>query len=138
LVLWLIEDMEESFPVIEQIVHGAEEAAASKFERQFTRTFKREAAERLSTGGSWKLARLELLYFLDRAVSTCPDPPDHLIVPQQVSTPMCDNWTAQDDRLLMYGNWKFGYNRYENVQFSVPELPNRHIVTDRRNGWFRV
>ena len=72
-------------------------------------------------GGAW-IKRIELLYYItmdiEKANHNFPD----IIVPKCQGNIPSDSWTLNDDRCLIYGTWKCGFAKYDDM-FADEEIP---------------
>ena len=128
---WILEASEEKNPVVESIFGQANTPDNQAFERKFAKTHKKNFVQIISSGAQWKLVRLDALYFLNLSVTTCPNPPDGLIVPDILAQKPAEWWTEADDKALMYGVWKLGYQQYGEITFSNAETPAQTMLTNR-------
>jgi len=64
--------------------------------------------------GAW-LKRIEMLYYICMSVEKSERKPDAIFVPHVLGNPPTSWWTADDDRYLIYGTWKNGFSRSEEI-----------------------
>ena len=66
-------------------------------------------------GSTW-IKRIEMLYYLNMAVEKANRNPEEIFVPAvQGSNPAEDWWCENDDRYLIYGTWKNGFSRTDEI-----------------------
>ena len=131
---WLLEASDESFSMIQAIYERGKDPETQNFEDNFFEEHKEDFAPNVANGASWKLERLERMYFISGYVSTCPDPPEGLIVPTTTAAKPAEWWTEDDDKKLLFGTYTNGYLQYANIQFSnqnPPEPINQKALTTR-------
>ena len=141
---WMIKASEESFPVLESIYTHSRSKETKDFENIFK--YYSDTKVSCSSGAAKKLSRLDLLYFLNGAVGTCPNPPDDIIVPDILNQKPTEWWTEKDDQLLLYGAWQYGYMNYSEIKFTNPveqsSMSNltvrlRNLITGLKNAYMK-
>ena len=113
---WMIRASEEKYPVLESIYYHSRTNETKELEKVFKHF--NDTKVSCSSSASKKLSRLDLLYFLNGAVGTCPNPPDGISIPDISNQKPTDWWTDKDDQLLLYGAWQRGYMNYSEIVFS--------------------
>jgi len=128
---WILEASSEDFPIVSSIIEKAEDVQMVEFETTFEKKSKDQFFEMVTNGSKWKLERIELMYFVNQIVSTCPNPPTEIIVPFLPSKPTTW-WTDNDDRVLMYFTYTNGFHQYQEMQFSNDqERPSSKLLGNR-------
>ena len=120
LLKWLIDASEERFSVVEALYERYKDPDSEDFENNFIKEHQEDFNPLVVSGSSWKLERLERMYFISQYVSTCPDPPDGLIVPTTTAAKPTEWWTEEDDKKLLHGTHEYGYLQYSSIHFSNP------------------
>lgn len=118
---WIIDASEEKNPLVESIFSQANTAENQEFARSFIKRYRKKLLPVVSSGWQWKLARFDALYFLNQAVTTCPNAPEGLVIPDTGSNKPAEWWTENDDKALVYGAWKEGFQQYNDITFSNNE-----------------
>ncbi|OHT11334.1 F/Y-rich N-terminus family protein [Tritrichomonas foetus] len=128
---WMIKaSSDEHFPVLESIYNGSRSSETKEFEKLFKNY--NDTKVSCSSSASKKLSRLDLLYFLNGAVGSCPNPPDDIIVPDIANQKPTEWWTDKDDQLLLHGAWQYGYMNYSDIKFTnTEEQVNMSALTSR-------
>lgn len=72
-------------------------------------------------GGAW-VKRIETLYYITMGVEKVNRVLADIIAPKTQGNILYDWWTLDDDRCLIYGTWKWGFARYEEI-LQDPEIP---------------
>ncbi|OHT11469.1 F/Y-rich N-terminus family protein [Tritrichomonas foetus] len=134
---WLLAASNENYPVMSSINqlsitkdNGEEEMM--KFQEYFTKEYRSNFGSSVTNGANWKLARLDMLYFIDTLLKSAQNPPSDIpIPPVQVSKPT-DWWTVEDDRKLVYFTWKYGFSNYTNeFEFTQPSTDDNPIQSSK-------
>ena len=111
---WLLKSSSEKYPLIEKLINQPEIKNEIK---RYMHTYK-ELSQYVKSGSTWKLGRLNNLYFINCIITTCKNPPDDIIIPEITSQKPTEWWTYNDDKTLLYQVWKFGYLQYQPMAFS--------------------
>ena len=128
---WLIDSSEDKYPILELIYNTSVNPDYAKFEKKFIKKYSEDFGPLISNGSSWKLNRLEIMHFLINYVSTCPNPPEGLILPELTGTTPAEWWTKDDDKILLYSAWEKGFLQYDDIHFSKDEPINQKYLTLR-------
>ena len=64
--------------------------------------------------GAW-LKRIEMLYYISLNIEKAEKKPEDVFVPHVLGNPPTSWWTIDDDRYLIYGTWKNGFSRSEEI-----------------------
>ncbi|KAH0789190.1 F/Y-rich N-terminus family protein [Histomonas meleagridis] len=114
---WYIDASEEHNEFLESLYRQSITDEYIQFEKKFNKKHKKEYFKLISPGASWKLNRLTMLFFLHSYATSLKNPPDDIILPQVFIQKPCENWTDQDDKALIYGTWKYGFQQYDKIEF---------------------
>ena len=131
LITWLIESCSEQFPLVENLIKVDKDPSENDLEIDFIKKYKDNLFQLVTNGAKWKLDRIELLYFLNTIVLTCPNPPSEILVPNLQSKPTTW-WTEEDDQALIHGTFLYGYHQFQKLIFSNEnEKPQGKILSSR-------
>ncbi|KAK8834661.1 choline dehydrogenase 6 [Tritrichomonas musculus] len=139
---WLIEASIESStkpsPIMESINQKCIENDQSddemiELQKQFIIKYRNAFYSTITGGANWKLSRLELLYFIDTLVKSAKNLPDDIPIPPVKIIKPADWWTINDDRLLIYNTWKYGFSNYNHEEFTFSQniAENTKRLTNR-------
>lgn len=127
---WLLDETTEKFPAVEGIYKLSTFRNFSKYENKFIKRKKGELEKLLVANVSRSLKRIDLLWHLNRILSTCPDLPNGLVIPE---IPSCsvEWWSREDDQALLICVWNDGFQCFENLKLSHPQTPSKDILSAR-------
>ena len=128
----LLDSSSEEFPIPKMLY--AEDDSNKEWEDNFAKQKKRCFDSSVSQSANWKLGTLDTLYFINQAVTTCPNPPSELVIPQVHTQDEPDWWSDEDDKRLLYGVFKYGYIAYKDIKFTNKpgqERPRDRFLTAR-------
>jgi chromodomain-helicase-DNA-binding protein 7 len=126
--LWL-SSAAERFPVVEAIYKQGAQPEFTKLVSAFVRKHKAQLETIGGSGVTWKVSRLDSLYFLNALITSCPQLPDGIPIVELISAKPAEWWSPEDDRVLLYGSWQYGYLHYSEIKFSNDdEVPNTKLT----------
>ncbi|OHT17419.1 F/Y-rich N-terminus family protein [Tritrichomonas foetus] len=114
----LLQSSEDEFPVIKSAYLKPSNKTDRDFETSFIKHHSSELEEVAKSGATWKLSRLESIFFLNAAISQCPNPPKGLLIPDISAQKPAKWWTEDDDKKLLYNVWQNGFMEYNGIEFT--------------------
>lgn len=118
-----INTLDEKNPVLEHIYSSGFSKDMVKYENKFYKSNRGVLDTIVSTGGTSKTNRLTTLFIINLVISSCKNPPDDLAIPDTNAQKPSEWWTQDDDRALLYGVWKYGFQHYSDITFSHRDDP---------------
>lgn len=123
LLHWLTDASNDTSPIMNSINKNLiekdnKDQEIKSIHKQFIKTYHKTFYPHVISGASWKLKRLEELHFIDDICKTSTNPPEDIPIPNLSSSKPTDNWTVNDDKLLLYNTWQFGFGNYALPEFN--------------------
>jgi chromodomain-helicase-DNA-binding protein 7 len=125
---WLLDSTTETQKTLEAVYKAASVKEFAKYEQRFVKKRKVDFEPLVIQKTSSTLKRLDLLHYLHRIVSTCPNPPEGLIIPDNIPSSI-ESWTREDDQQLLLTAWRHGYPNF--CSWRELELPPKKALMVR-------
>jgi chromodomain-helicase-DNA-binding protein 7 len=125
---WLLDSTTETQKTLEAVYKASSVKEFAKYEQRFVKKRKADFEPLVIQKASSTLKRLDLLHYLHRIVSTCPNPPEGLIIPDNIPNSI-ESWTHEDDQQLLLTAWRHGYPNF--CSWRELELPPKKVLMTR-------
>ena len=129
---WLLDNCSEDKSIAENLYKRLTSKDTQSYEQKFLKKKKNELEPIVLNGVSWKIKRLENLFFLDQIVKTSPSP-EEIIIPELQSLLPAEWWSKKDDQTLLCAAWKNGYQNFNDLVFEGHETPPKKALKQRIN-----
>ena len=119
-----LKSTKNNFPIVFTIYNQPLPPQAVKFEEKFKKDYSNLNMDSFIKNCDEKLFSIEFMYLINVIVSTCPKPPEDIVVPY-IETLNDDDWNEDADRHLIYHIYKNGYMRFGNTNLNKSFLEFR-------------